>query len=58
MLAVDSRQPLLTRISLDSRDTRQNFAENLLRFVMYNAEFQTMDMFEVCTFSPQYGPVV
>ena len=42
MLAVDSWQPLLTRISLDSRDSRQNFAENLLRFVMYNAEFRTL----------------
>ena len=44
MLAVDSRQPLLTGISLDSRDSRQNFAENLLRFAMYNAEFRTLHM--------------
>ena len=42
MLALDSRQPLLMRISLDSRDSRQNFAENLLRFAMYNAEFRTL----------------
>ena len=37
-LQIDLRQPLLTQISLDSRDSRQNCAENLLRFAMYNVQ--------------------
>ena len=41
-ISLDSRQPLLTRISLDSRDSRQNCDENHLRFAMYNAEFRTL----------------
>ena len=41
-LAVVLRQPLHTRISLDSQDSRQHFDENLIKFAMYNAEFRTL----------------